>query len=153
VEVRDLHVGYRRHRTVRPAVRGVDLRIEPGETVAVVGGSGSGKTTTAQAVLGLLPPAGVITSGQVIIEGDDVTHARDRVLRRLRGSVVGLVPQDPTVGLNPTQRIGAQVAEAVRHRGVPERSSRRCPTPACPTPPYARGSIRTSSPAGCASGS
>jgi peptide/nickel transport system ATP-binding protein len=122
VEVRDLHVGYRRHRTVRPAVRGVDLRIEPGETVAVVGGSGSGKTTTAQAVLGLLPPAGVITSGQVIIEGDDVTHARDRVLRRLRGSVVGLVPQDPTVGLNPTQRIGAQVAEAVRHRGVAERS-------------------------------
>ncbi len=122
VEVRDLYVGYRRHRTVRPAVRGVDLRIDPGETVAVVGGSGSGKTTVAQAVLGLLPPAGVVTSGRVLVEGEDVTHARDRVLRRIRGSVVGLVPQDPTVGLNPTQRIGAQVAEAVRHRGVAERS-------------------------------
>ena len=122
VEVRDLHVGYRRHRTVRPAVNGIDLRIDPGETVAVVGGSGSGKTTLAQSVLGLLPPAGTITSGRVVIEGEDVTHARDRVLRQIRGSVVGLVPQDPTVGLNPTQRIGAQVAEAVRHRGVGERS-------------------------------
>ncbi|HEY0237142.1 MAG TPA: ABC transporter ATP-binding protein, partial [Friedmanniella sp.] len=122
VEVRDLHVGYRRHRTITPAVRGVDLRIDPGETVAVVGGSGSGKTTVAQTILGLLPPAGTVTSGQVIIEGKDVTHAHDRVLRQLRGSVVGLVPQDPTVGLNPTQRIGAQVAEAVRHRGVGERS-------------------------------
>nr|WP_198423894.1 ABC transporter ATP-binding protein [Microlunatus antarcticus] len=117
-----MHVGYRRHRTVAPAVTGVDLRIDPGETVAVVGGSGSGKTTVAQTILGLLPPAGVVTSGQVIVEGEDVTGARDRVLRRIRGSVVGLVPQDPTVGLNPTQRIGAQVAEAVRHRGVPERS-------------------------------
>ncbi|MGI3780535.1 MAG: dipeptide ABC transporter ATP-binding protein, partial [Janthinobacterium lividum] len=122
VEVRDLHVGYRRHRTVRAAVNGVDLRIVPGETVAVVGGSGSGKTTVAQTILGLLPPAGVVTSGQVIIEGEDVTHAGDRVLRQIRGSVVGLVPQDPTVGLNPTQRIGAQVAEAVRHRGVGGRS-------------------------------
>jgi len=122
VEVLDLHVGYRWHRTVRPAVQGVDLRIDPGETVAVVGGSGSGKTTVAQTILGLLPAAGVVTSGQVLVEGEDVTHAHDRVLRRIRGSVVGLVPQDPTVGLNPTQRIGAQVAEAVRHRGVRERS-------------------------------
>ncbi|WP_375432333.1 dipeptide ABC transporter ATP-binding protein [uncultured Friedmanniella sp.] len=122
VEVTGLEVGYRRHRVVQPAVRGVDLRVAQGEVVAVVGGSGSGKTTLASAVLGLLPTNGVVTGGRIEVDGSDVTGAPDRVLRRLRGSFIGLVPQDPTVGLNPTIRVGAQVGEAVRRRGVPARS-------------------------------
>jgi ABC-type glutathione transport system ATPase component len=121
VSLSGLGVGYRRHGEVLPAVTDVDLAVAPGETVAVVGESGSGKTTTAHAILGLLPSAGVVTGGRIEIAGRDVTGAPDRVLRSLRGTVVGLVPQDPMVGLNPTMRIGRQVGEAVRRRGVDRR--------------------------------
>jgi ABC-type glutathione transport system ATPase component len=118
VEIRGLDVGYVRHRAVTPAVTGLDLVVRPGEVVAVVGESGSGKTTTANAVIGLLPANGRITAGSAVVDGVETRGASERTLRRLRGSVVGLVPQDPMVGLNPTKRIGAQVAEAVRLRGV-----------------------------------
>jgi ABC-type glutathione transport system ATPase component len=118
VDIQDLDVGYLRHRTIRPAVTGLTFAVEPGEVVAVVGESGSGKTTTANAVIGLLPANGRITAGQAVVDGIETARASERTLRRLRGSVVGLIPQDPMVGLNPTQRVGAQVAEAVRLRGV-----------------------------------
>jgi ABC-type glutathione transport system ATPase component len=118
VDITDLDVGYLRHRTIRPAVIGLTLSVAPGEVVAIVGESGSGKTTTANAIIGLLPPAGRITAGSVRVDGIETAGARERTLRHLRGSVVGLIPQDPMVGLNPTKRIGAQIAEAVRLRGI-----------------------------------
>lgn len=118
VEIRGLDVGYVRHRRVQPAVTALDLTVARGEVVAVVGESGSGKTTTANALLGLLPPNGRITAGSAVINGVETAGAAEKVLRSLRGSVVGLVPQDPMVGLNPTMRIGTQVAEGVRLRGV-----------------------------------
>jgi peptide/nickel transport system ATP-binding protein len=110
----------------REAVRAldaVDLAVEPGETVAVVGESGSGKSTLAAAVLGLLPPTGEV-SGSIEVGGHQVVAAKERTLRAVRGRVAALVPQDPAVGLNPTLRIGRQVAEAVRRRepAVPGRS-------------------------------
>lgn len=114
--VTDLEVTYGRG---APAVRGVSLEVAPGEVVALVGESGSGKSTTAHTLLGLLPRSGRITAGRVEVGGVDLTRAGERVLRSVRGGVVGLVPQDPMVGLNPTRRVGAQVAEAVRLRGVP----------------------------------
>ncbi|MBU2664730.1 ABC transporter ATP-binding protein [Actinoplanes bogorensis] len=119
VAVRGLDVGYTRHRAVQPAVIGLDLTVDAGEVVAIVGESGSGKTTTANALIGLLPANGRITAGSAVIDGVETAGARERTLRRLRGRVVGLIPQDPMVGLNPTKRIGAQIAEAVRLRGVP----------------------------------
>ena len=70
-----------------PAVRGVDLTVRPGQTVAVVGKSGSGKSTTAAAVIGLLPPGGRITAGRVFFDGRDITGADRRVLRS-----IGAVP-------------------------------------------------------------
>ncbi|MBL7499832.1 ABC transporter ATP-binding protein [Frankia sp. CNm7] len=118
VEIRGLDVGYARRREVTPAVIGLDLRIDPGEIVAVVGESGSGKTTTANAVIGLLPAGGRITAGSAVIDGVETAGATERALRPLRGRVVGLVPQDPMVGLNPTRRVGAQIGEAVKLRGV-----------------------------------
>nr|BFE57603.1 ABC transporter ATP-binding protein [Dactylosporangium thailandense] len=112
VEVRGLDIGYTRHRRITPAVSGLDLTVGAGEIVAIVGESGSGKTTTANALIGLLPANGRITGGSALVGGVQIAGARERTLRRLRGSVVGLIPQDPMVGLNPTKRIGAQVAEA-----------------------------------------
>jgi ABC-type glutathione transport system ATPase component len=112
VSLTGLDVGYVRRRTVVPAVTGLDLTIEASEVVAIVGESGSGKTTTANAIIGLLPANGRITAGSAIVDGVETAGARERTLRKLRGSVVGLIPQDPMVGLNPTKRIGAQVAEA-----------------------------------------
>ncbi|MCK9896396.1 ABC transporter ATP-binding protein [Frankia sp. AgB32] len=121
VALSGLSIAYRQGGQLVPAVEDVDLAVAPGETVAVVGESGSGKTTTASAILGLLPAGGVVTAGHIEIAGTDVTAAPERVLRALRGTVVGLVPQDPMVGLNPTMRLGTQVAEAVRRRGVDRR--------------------------------
>ncbi|MCU1690327.1 MAG: transporter related protein, partial [Jatrophihabitantaceae bacterium] len=118
VQITGLDVGYVRHRTVVPAVVGLDLTVAHGEIVAIVGESGSGKTTTANAVIGLLPENGRITAGSAIVDGVETAGARERTLRALRGSVVGLIPQDPMTGLNPTKRIGAQIAEVVRLRGL-----------------------------------
>lgn len=118
VEIKGLDVGYVRNRTVRPAVIGLDLRVDPAEVVAIVGESGSGKTTTANAIIGLLPANGRITAGSAVVDGVETAGAKERTLRALRGSVVGFIPQDPMVGLNPTKRIGAQITEVIRLRGV-----------------------------------
>jgi peptide/nickel transport system ATP-binding protein len=118
VEIKGLDVGYLRHRTIRPAVIGLDLHVGPAEVVAIVGESGSGKTSTANAIIGLLPANGRITAGSAIVDGVETAGAKERTLRRLRGSVVGLVPQDPMVGLNPTKRVGEQIAEVVKLRGI-----------------------------------
>lgn len=118
VEITGLDVAYVRNREAVPAVHGLELRIGQGEIVAVVGESGSGKTTTANAVIGLLPDNGRVTAGKVLVDGVSTVGASDKKLRALRGSTVALVPQDPMVGLNPTQRVGQQVAEAVKLRGI-----------------------------------
>jgi ABC-type glutathione transport system ATPase component len=118
VDIKGLDVGYVRRGKIQPAVVGLDLTVAPGEIAAIVGESGSGKTTTANAIIGLLPANGRITAGSAVVDGVQTAGAGERTLRRLRGSVVGLVPQDPMVGLNPTKRVGDQIAEAVRLRGV-----------------------------------
>ena len=102
-------------------VHGVDLRVMPGERVAVVGASGSGKSTTAHAVMGLLPGSGRITGGRILLRGEDITHAGEARLRQLRGREVGLVPQDPMSNLNPVLRVGRQVAETLVTHGLATR--------------------------------
>jgi peptide/nickel transport system ATP-binding protein len=105
-------------------VRGVDLHVDAGEVVAVVGESGSGKTTTAQAIIGLLPRGGVRTAGRIVLDGTDISAWSDKELERVRGARLGLVPQDPTVSLNPVRRIGDQVADVlVVHSGLARRAT------------------------------
>jgi len=122
--VEGLEVAYRTRRGAVPAVRGVDLHVDAGEVVAVVGESGSGKTTTAQAIIGLLPRGGVRTAGRIVLDGTDISAWSDKELERVRGARLGLVPQDPTVSLNPVRRIGDQVADVlVVHSGLARRAT------------------------------
>jgi peptide/nickel transport system ATP-binding protein len=109
LEVADLAVSF----GDTPAVRSASLALAPGERISVVGQSGSGKSTTAHAVIGLLPGSGRVTGGTIRWRGEDITHAGERRLRGLRGKEIGLVPQDPMSNLNPVSRVGRQVAETL----------------------------------------
>jgi peptide/nickel transport system ATP-binding protein len=119
LSVRDLRISYTSRGVTREAVHGVSFDIAQGDVVAIVGESGSGKTTVAQSLIGMLAHNGAITGGAITFDDMEVTRFGDRRWRGLRGDAIGLVPQDPTVSLNPVVKIGAQVAEPLRiHRGL-----------------------------------
>ncbi|CAN5221844.1 ABC transporter ATP-binding protein [soil metagenome] len=118
LEIKDLDVTFRAGKNDIPAVRGVNLTVYPGQTVAIVGESGSGKSTTAHAIIDLLPGTGRVTGGEILFEGKNVAGAKKDAILALRGSSVGLVPQDPMTNLNPVWRIGAQVKEALVANGI-----------------------------------
>ncbi|MEV1295692.1 ABC transporter ATP-binding protein [Pseudonocardia sp. NPDC049635] len=113
VQVRGLSVSYRVGGRQVTAVNDLDIEFCRGAVTAVVGESGSGKSTVARAIAGILPSNARVDAGEVLLGGQDLLRLSERQLRTIRGSRVGFVPQDPTASLNPTQRIGAQVAEAV----------------------------------------
>lgn len=81
--------------------------------------SGSGKSTTALAAIGLLPANGRVSNGSIIFDGEDITHASERRIVELRGSSIGMVPQDPMSNLNPVWKIGFQVKETLKANGLP----------------------------------
>jgi peptide/nickel transport system ATP-binding protein len=121
LRVEGLSVGYRSRRSTVSAVRDISFTVAPGETLALVGGSGSGKSTTAHSILRLLPPSAVIDSGRIVLGGEELTGLRPPALRAIRGRKVGLIPQDPAVSLNPVLRIGRQVAEVLLLHGLANR--------------------------------
>ena len=118
LKITDLEVTFTTSTGVVPAVRGANLTIYPGQTVAIVGESGSGKSTTAAAVIGLLPGTGKVTGGTIEFAGKDITHLSSKEWVHLRGSGIGLVPQDPMSNLNPVLKIGTQVKEALTANNV-----------------------------------
>ena len=118
LQITDLEVAFRSSTGLVPAVRGASLTLYPGQSVAVVGESGSGKSTLAAAVIGLLPGTGRVTGGTIRFDGEDITRAPSRRRQELRGSSIGLVPQDPMTNLNPVWSIGFQVKEALRANGL-----------------------------------
>jgi oligopeptide/dipeptide ABC transporter ATP-binding protein len=122
LSVRDLRIEIAIKEGSFEVVTGATLRARRGEVVAVVGESGSGKSLTLRAIAGLLPPGITVGSGEVEVEGIDVTAADQATLRRLRGGVVGMIFQEPMTALNPTMRIGPQIAEATRSHSKASRS-------------------------------
>ena len=122
LKITDLEVTFTSSTGVVPAVRGANLTIYPGQTVAIVGESGSGKSTTAAAVIGLLPGTGKVAGGTIEFDGRDITHLTNKQWVELRGSGIGLVPQDPMSNLNPVLRVGKQVKEALLANNVVPRS-------------------------------
>jgi peptide/nickel transport system ATP-binding protein len=122
VEYRPVH---RRTADVEPVVRDVSFDVRSGKVLAVVGQSGSGKSTIARALQGLLPDNGHVTGGRIELHGRDVTHLSQRDWRELRGATIGFVPQDPLGSLDPLQRIGDQIAEVLTvHRILDRRIAR-----------------------------
>jgi oligopeptide/dipeptide ABC transporter ATP-binding protein len=116
LEVEDLRVGFAAGGQEVRAVNGVSFRVGPGRTLAIIGESGSGKTVSCRAVMGLLP-AGAVITGSARLRGAELIGLSDSQLRKHRGADMAMVFQDPARSLNPTMRIGVQIAEAVRaHR-------------------------------------
>ena len=113
LDVSDLRVQFRSRGRVVNAVRGVSFTVEPGRTLAIIGESGSGKTVSAYAVLGLLPRTAQV-SGSIRFDGIELVGCREKDLRDHRGRNAAMVFQDPERSLNPTMRIGTQITEAIR---------------------------------------
>jgi oligopeptide/dipeptide ABC transporter ATP-binding protein len=118
LDVRDVSVAFTSERRRLTVVRSASVSVEPGQVVGLVGESGSGKTVTAMASVGLVGRlGGEVTGGQITLDGCDVTHLSERAWSQLRGSLVGMVFQQPTRCLNPAFTVGEQIAEVVRrHR-------------------------------------
>ncbi len=120
LKVEDLTVSFFTHAGEVQAVRGVSWDIKRKETIAIVGESGCGKTVSIQSVMGLLAkPAGRIKKGRAVFRGEELTTATPERLRELQGNDMSMIFQDPLTYLNPTMRVGRQIAEAyLQHENV-----------------------------------
>ena len=105
-------------------LRGVSLRVAPGEAYGLVGESGCGKSTTAYAALRYLPRNGVITSGRILVAGNDITGMNTDALQGFRASQASMVYQDPAQALNPSLRVGRQVVECFTLLGQSKKQAR-----------------------------
>ncbi|OEJ94561.1 ABC transporter ATP-binding protein [Streptomyces thermolilacinus] len=126
LEVRDLHVEFRTREGVAKAVNGVTYSVDEGETLAVLGESGSGKSVTAQAVMGILDmPPGRITGGQIVFQGRDLLTLKEDERRKVRGARMAMIFQDALSALNPVLTVGDQLAEMYTvHRGMSKKDAR-----------------------------
>jgi peptide/nickel transport system ATP-binding protein len=121
LEIRDLHITYHGSRGTVPAVRGVNLTLEPGQTLGIAGESGCGKSTLAHAILRLLPPSTEL-SGEIVLSGEDVLAMKWGRLRAVRWTGASIVFQGAMHALNPVHRIGRQIAEPIElHEKVSEK--------------------------------
>jgi oligopeptide/dipeptide ABC transporter ATP-binding protein len=125
LEVTDLHVEFDTYGGTVHAVRGVSFTVEAGETLAIVGESGCGKSVTVQSIMGLIPmPPGRITQGHARLRGHDILRSKQIGGTDIRGAEIGMIFQDPMTSLNPTMTIGDQIAETlIVHRGFSKRQA------------------------------
>lgn len=126
VRVRDLHVRIRTKTDVIHAVNGIDFDVEQGQVLCIIGESGSGKSVTLRALMGLNPRTQTDIRGTVLVDGIDVIRSSERALAELRGATVSMIFQDPMVALDPVFTVGQQIVEVIaRHKGVDRRSAER----------------------------
>ncbi|MCL2594092.1 MAG: dipeptide/oligopeptide/nickel ABC transporter permease/ATP-binding protein [Promicromonosporaceae bacterium] len=119
LQVRDLGIAYKSPAGVlNEVVKGVSLNLAPGETLGLIGESGSGKTQTAFGVLGVLPNEAKVTRGSVRIDGNELLGADEPTMRALRGSTIAYVPQEPMSNLDPVYKIGHHLVERIRAAGA-----------------------------------
>jgi oligopeptide transport system ATP-binding protein len=120
LQVKDLRISFSTYAGEVEAVRDVSFELRQGETLAIVGESGSGKTVTAKSLMRLLPEANtLIKDGEVIFEGENLLTLSEQRMQKIRGSKIAMVFQDPMTSLDPTMRVGKQIAESLRkHLGL-----------------------------------
>lgn len=116
LEVHDLHVHYKTDTGIAKAVNGVSLTLAKGESLGLVGETGAGKTTTALAIMQLVPdPPGVIENGEIIFKGKNIIYNTERENQEMRGDGISMISQDPMTALNPVMTVGEQLTEVILH--------------------------------------
>ena len=114
LQIEGLETGFETERGLIRAVDGVSFELQKGKTVGVVGESGCGKTVTAMSIVDLLPkPSGKVLGGRISLNGRELTGADQEVMQHVRGNEIGVIFQEPMAALNPVQRIGKQITEAL----------------------------------------
>lgn len=120
LHVKNLHVAFDTYAGEVKAVRGVDYELKKGETLAIVGESGCGKSVSAQTIMQLIPmPPGKIKAGEVIFEGKNLLDYSDKEMEKIRGKDISMIFQDPMTSLNPTMKVGKQIMEVlIKHQNM-----------------------------------
>ncbi|WP_409405059.1 ABC transporter ATP-binding protein [Priestia megaterium] len=120
IRIKNLHVQFSTYGGQVQAVRGVSFDLHKGETLAIVGESGCGKSVTSQSIMRLIPtPPGRITSGSILFKDQDLTKLSEKKMRDIRGADISMIFQDPMTALNPTLRVGEQIAENImQHENI-----------------------------------
>ncbi len=127
LEVKNLHVSFDTYAGEVKAVRGINFHVNKGETLAIVGESGCGKSVTAQTIMQLIPvPPGRIKEGSIIFEGNNLLNYSDKRMESIRGREISMVFQDPMTSLNPTMKVGRQIMEGLRkHRKMSKKEAKQ----------------------------
>ena len=112
LEVKDLRVNFKSDSGLVHAVRGVSFDLYKGETLCIVGESGSGKSVTSKTIMGILPVNAIISSGQILYDGEDLVRVSEEEFHRIRGHKIGMIFQDPLSSLKPIMKVGKQIIEA-----------------------------------------
>ena len=126
LEIKNLAVEYRADDATIYAVNGVNLSLEKGEALGLVGETGAGKTTIAKSIMRILPPAQAhITSGEIIYEGQDLLSLKEKEMQKVRGNKIAMIFQDPMTALNPVETVGFQIAESIKqHNKISKNEAR-----------------------------
>ncbi|BCU80900.1 oligopeptide transport ATP-binding protein OppD [Polycladomyces abyssicola] len=127
LEVRDLHVSFDTYNGEVKAVRGVSFDLKKGETLAIVGESGCGKSVTSQTIMRLIPnPPGRIKQGEILFDGKDLTKLSEREMEKIRGAEIAMIFQDPMTSLNPTMTVGRQITEGLmKHQKMSKEEAKK----------------------------
>jgi peptide/nickel transport system ATP-binding protein len=127
LEIRELAVEYHTDDAVIYAVNNINLTVKKGETIGLVGETGAGKTTIAKSILRILPsPQAKLVSGEIFFEGQDLVKLSEREMQKIRGNKIAMIFQDPMTALNPIEKVGFQIAEAIKlHSQIPQTEAER----------------------------